>query len=626
VSPSQDLLDSLSLFAVLTDGAGRVSKVNALMRSLGREAEAAVAGGTLFSPEGVPRPFEVTRSKGFREGGFVTSVDLGLGSRLIEWRPSELAGGTLYLGLDVTRDRERWSELKTLAQSAADASESKMRFLATMSHEMRTPLNGILGMTGLLLDTGLDPNQRAYGEAVRESGQALLGLINDILDYSKIEAGRLELDDHAFDPASLVQSVAELLSPRAAHKDLEIAAFVAPDVPARLRGDEARLRQVLLNLAGNGVKFTEEGGVTIELSAQRTTHDQVSLRFTVADTGIGITEQARESIFEEFAQADETRARQYEGTGLGLAIAQRIVQAMGGRITVGSQVGKGSTFSFAVPLAVETERERPLPRPRMPVVVVTQSAVLAGALQKQLAALGVQDGVFCASADEALAALRRLPNAALLCDLPIAAAAGQRLAQAADHALVLLSPIARGRLEAFKRAGFHGYLIKPIRQASLAERLTSRGEEQKAPERLDSPNLAPRPKGAKLRVLLAEDNQINAVLATAIIKRAGHHVDVAGNGQEALETLAQAPYDVVLMDMHMPVMDGLEATRRIRALPGEDAAVPVIALTANAMRADRETCLQAGMDDFLSKPFDPEDLVAMMERWAGGREAARGAA
>ena len=610
--PNQDLLDRLTTFSVLTDEHGRIVRVGAPLRDLG-EAAAALAPGVPFGADRVPSPFEITRRA--ERDRFVTAVHLGLGHRMVEWRPSELPGGTLYIGLDVTRDRENWRELKALAKTAAEASESKMRFLATMSHEMRTPLNGILGMTGLLLDTGLDANQTAYAEAVRESGSALLALINDILDYSKIEAGRLDLDNHPFDLVSTVQSVTELLSPRAAHKGLEIACYVAPDVPVRLRGDEARLRQVLLNLAGNGVKFTEAGGVSIEVTAANA--DGSRLRFAVRDTGIGIAEDAQEHVFEEFAQADDSRARQHEGTGLGLAIVKRIVAAMGGEVRLTSKPGEGSVFGFELPVTVAAENPARIDVPQGPVVVATQSAVLRRSLGLKLAALTEGPVVFADTPERALAALKQHRGATLLCDLPLAAAAGQRLAHAAAHALVLLSPLARGRLEAFKRAGFGGYLIKPIRQTSLAERLSMREATEKPAERLDAP--APRAAltGRKLRVLLAEDNQINAVLATAIIKRAGHHVDVAHNGVEALETLAQAPYDVVLMDMHMPEMDGLEATRRIRALKSEDARVPIIALTANAMRADRETCLGAGMDDFLSKPFEPADLVAKMEGWAG---------
>ena len=623
--PTQALLDGLAPFAVLTDADGRVLRVCAKLLAIGGAREA-LRPGAPFGAAGVPAPFEITRGRDDRDR-FVTALNLGLGHRMIEWRPSVLDGATLHLGLDVTRERESWRELTALAKTAAEASESKMRFLATMSHEMRTPLNGILGMTGLLLDTGLDSNQTAYAEAVRESGSALLALINDILDYSKVEAGKLDLDDHPFDLTTLVQSVTELLSPKAAHKDLEIACYVAPDVPTRLRGDEARLRQVLLNLAGNGVKFTEEGGVSIEvtLAGEADGGRGPVLRFDVRDTGIGIPPAAQARVFEEFAQADDSRARAHEGTGLGLAIVRRIVGVMGGEVRLTSKAGAGSVFSFELPARITGENPAPIDVPRTAVVVATGSDVLRRGLGLQLGALGTGPVVFAATPEEALVALKQHRGATLLCDLPLAATAGQRLARAASHALVLLSPLARGRLEAFKRQGFHGYLIKPIRQISLAERLSMRESTERPAERLDTPTRKMTPTGRKLRVLLAEDNQINTVLATAIIRRAGHHVDVAGNGQEALETLTQAPYDVVLMDMHMPVMDGLEAARRIRALPTEAARVPVIALTANAMRADRETCIAAGMDDFLSKPFDPGDLVAKMEEWAereGGAQRA----
>ncbi|MEM6648730.1 MAG: response regulator [Pseudomonadota bacterium] len=617
MAPPLEVFNRISLLAVLTDGQGRVTFVN----------EAAKSAGFLqledhFSPITFPSTMRLVKSMGTSTDRFTTRIEGAPRPRLIEWNPSEYEKDLwLYLGQDVTRDRQSYAALKEYARKAANASDTKMRFLATMSHEMRTPLNGILGMTGLLLDTPLDSNQKTYAEAVRESGSALLGLINDILDYSKIEAGWLELEEHSFDPAALLQSVAELLSPRAANKGLEIASYVAPDVPLRLKGDEGRLRQVLLNLATNGVKFSETGGVSMELRClSKPTDSEAQLHFNVQDTGIGIAEEDIKKVFQEFSQADDTSSRNQEGTGLGLAIAQHIVKAMGGEIKIKSKVGEGSSFSFTVTMALgeeAPERRSAAPIP-MPVVVATDNSFLRRTLSLQLEAAGVSHIFFAENPGEALSHLKRAPTAALLCDLPLAASDGARLAKAAPIALVLLSPFARGRLEAFKRAGFSGYLIKPIRQESLVERLTGAPPpitprnrlDQDYEEREGDEKALPK---RRLRVLLAEDNQINSVLATAILKRAGHHVDVAGNGAEAVETFTLAEYDIVLMDMRMPEMDGLEATKALRAAGHID--VPIIALTANAMGVDREACLQAGMNDFLSKPFDPNDLTRLLDRW-----------
>ncbi|MGV6802020.1 MAG: response regulator [bacterium] len=539
----------------------------------------------------------------------------------IEWQHTALPNQhSIYVGRDVSHLKEQEKRLTHTVRHAEEAGMAKMRFLATMSHEMRTPLNGILGMTGLLLDSGLDQNQTSYATAVRESGTALLTLINDILDYSKVEAGKLELDEVVFDPQSLVQSVAELLSPRATHKGLEIASYIDRSVPRRLVGDEARLRQVLLNLAGNGVKFTEQGGVFIELSSEGAIDANTqNIKITVRDTGIGISEHEQEHIFNEFAQADSTHSRKFEGTGLGLAIARSIVGAMGGDIIVSSTLNQGSSFSFTIPLSVPVSglKDRDGYSLDDRVVVLSHSQVVRESLEYQLVAMGVKNIHVFAEAEGAIKLLKRHRNSVLLCDLNFAAQQGQKLTSLAEHSLVLLSPVARGRLEAFRRAGFHGYLIKPIRQVSLYERIRDKSAPQQKPQRLDAPVAeSPQPE-KRARILLAEDNQINAVLATAIIKRAGHMVDVAGNGVEALESVQTTPYDMIFMDMHMPEMDGMEATKAIRQLSGDVASIPIVALTANAMKTDRDICIEAGMNDFLTKPFEPEDLTGLIDRWAG---------
>ena len=625
MSTSLAVLDRIALYAILVDAKAEVRFVNTALKAVSTLGE-----GAQFSPTTLPDGHRLVRPPSSKDVQFTTAMAIDGQNRLIEWSPSPLSEDEiLYIGKDVTRERRSLAALKESARSAVNVTETKMRFLATMSHEMRTPLNGILGMNGLLLDSDLDANQRTYADAVRQSGMALLGLINDILDYSKIEAGHLELEEHWFDPAGLLQGVTELLSPRAAEKGVEIAACLSRSTPQKLYGDEGRLRQILLNLAGNGVKFTERGGVSVELTCTPGDRPDVfSVRFDIVDTGVGISETDLQSIFEEFTQVDDSASTKQEGTGLGLAIARQIVQAMGGQIDVTSKLGTGSTFSFTLNMNGASEKTA-TPPPDFSdrsVIIASDQPFLARVLSQQLETLGVGTILKATSSQQTFHLLGEHPSATLLCDLPIAAVEGARLAEASPNAIVLLSPLARGRLEAFRQAGFDGYLIKPIRQSSLCERLiriASNETPARQTERLDTVDIKqpPEPEGRRLRILLAEDNQINSVLAQAILKRAGHFVDVAANGQEAVDTFALAPYDIVLMDMRMPIMDGMEATRRIRS---NDPHTPIIALTANSTAADRRDCLSAGMNDFISKPIDPSDLNAAVIRWtSGGGQPAR---
>ncbi|MEL7491775.1 MAG: response regulator [Pseudomonadota bacterium] len=539
---------------------------------------------------------------------FKTEVALQGDTVVIDWEETILAGGEkLFAGACDDNDGAR--------RDAHAVVDEKMRFLATMSHEMRTPLNGILGMNGLLLDTDLNANQRAYAEAVRESSVALLALINDLLDYSKLEAGKLELEEVTFDPVAMVQGVTELLSTKAVEKGIEIAAYIDPSMPPRLIGDEARLRQVLLNLAGNGVKFTDEGGVAIEASFDTQVNGDIGLTVTVRDTGVGIPYKEQSLIFDEFAQAHNLTTRRPEGTGLGLAISQKLVNAMSGEITLRSVPGQGSAFTFTVTLKAGAEAAQPTRIDAHPVVVATKSTILARVLRLQLQSFGVEHFRIVESSKEAVVVLKELPGATLLSDFDIAEAGGETMAVEAGQALVLLSNSDRSIIESLRDRNFDGYLIKPIRQSTLKRELSRAPHpiaEPLKPEKKPMANLS-----RKLSILLAEDNQINAVLATALIKRAGHQVRVAVNGAEAVEALKTDPYDLVFMDMHMPEMDGLEAAQEIRKLDVDMAAVPIVALTANAMASDRQKCLDAGMDDFLSKPFDPDDFHAMLEKYCG---------
>lgn len=593
---------------VLTDAGGAI-------RFVSRSFAAALGGaveqwrGKTFAPGGAA-------ARPGRPAAYRTAMRAGAGDLIIDWEETVLGGGErLYAG--------RPADAAPRGGRAPDGAASlngdiKMQFLATMSHEMRTPLNGILGMTGLLLDTALEPNQRAYAESVRESGVALLALINDLLDYAKIEAGRLDLDDAMFSPYTLLQGVAELLSPRAADKGIEITAYVDERIPHRIYGDESRLRQVLINLTGNAVKFTDAGGVSLEAHFVRGDEERSVFRIDVRDTGIGVPEHLQSAIFEEFSQADTGAERRKEGTGLGLSIARKIVRAMGGDILLDSAPDEGSVFSFELDLACEPDEDEDRKPLGAPAIVATRSPVLARSIEMQLSALGATNVVTVASADEARKALEAHPNAPLLCDIYLASEGAATLAEAASLSVVLLSPLARDRLGELKKAGFKRYLIKPIRQSSLYEQLAERLE---SPAAMQQPLVpaAPAAPDKRFKILLAEDNQINAVLATAIIKRAGHAVDIARNGEEAVAAMRGGGYDLVLMDMHMPDVDGLEATRRIRNFEGELALTPIVALTANAMASDRQKCVAAGMDDFISKPFEPCDLTDMLAKWGGAK-------
>ncbi len=528
-----------------------------------------------------------------------------------------------HRNLEDLRD-EIW-ELKEAAaarQRAEAANEAKSRFLATVSHEVRTPLNGILGMADLLGDTPLEAEQRNYVEAIRTSGAALASLIDEILDFSKIEAGKLELVQEPFDVTGLVEGVVELLAPRAQGKGLEIATSVHPDVPRGLIGDAVRLRQVLLNLAGNAVKFTESGGIGLRV----TRTPRGAIRFAVADTGPGVPRDRQEAIFEDFEQADGSTTRQHGGSGLGLAISRRIVEKMGGALVLDSSSTHGSIFSFAIPLAAAPATNAP-PAPEMRklvgrrALVVGKSPFEAPYLGERLAAAGAV--VERAEGPEAaILSLEKGPAPDIvIVDCALGEEATHQLAGAARAAgvaksLVLFSPFERRAFGQNSLKGFDGWLVKPVRSQSLLAHLgvavaTSPHHEDDHPE---GHRILP-PRG--LEVLVAEDNEINALVARKHLERLGARVTRARNGEEAVEFASKAmrgecaPFDTILMDIRMPGLDGHEAARQIRRLEEKNRKprVRIVALTANAFEEDRRACLDAGIDDFLTKPVDLAQLA-----------------
>ena len=565
--------------------------------------------GKVFAPELHPdsreRQFGKLEGQTNGRARYDQHVMTASGWRWISWEDYAICGkdGQLIevqsVGRDIT-DRKQLEDALTDARDKAEAaSRAKSDFLATMSHEIRTPMNGVLGMARLLLETGLHPEQKSYVEAIDQSGRSLLSLIDDILDFSKIESGFVTLEDEDVELVPLVAGVSELLAPRAHSKGIEIVTVIASGVPECVRTDGDRLRQILTNLVGNAVKFTEKGGVRIDV---RVTEPGATLRFDVRDTGVGVPAGKREDIFREFVQADSSHARRFGGSGLGLAISRRLVKAMGGEIGVEAAPGGGSLFWFTLPMTVVRKSNALQPLKGVKVSLVSRNAILRDALTAQIRDAGGEivqrreypDTILIDAGAEDIPDLPTKPDTVI-------------------RSIALITPGARGWLPELKAMGFASYLVKPVRPSLLGARLF---EDAVFEEPMPARDLPPAKSAHSLKILLAEDNPINSMLTRELLRRRGHRVLEVSSGLDAVAAAAAEDFDLVLTDIHMPGLDGVEAARRIRE-DGEKAGrarVPIVALTADAMESGKRACQDAGMDGFLTKPVDPAELDMILGR------------
>lgn len=618
---ARSLFESQSDLIALRDARGRLTFVNDTFCHYAGKPRSDLLGSTRTLPV-IEQGDDATEPGGTRVHD--QKIQTAFGPRWIAWRetlvrPNANQGAELQcVGRDVTDRAESEHALGLARDHAVSANRAKSKFLAVASHEIRTPLNGILGMSNLLLDTQLNPEQAAYAKAVKDSGEALVSLVEELLDFSKIEAGKIDLEHRPFHLGAMIEEITELLAPRAQGRQIEIASYVDERLPREVIGDAARLRQVLLNLASNAVKFTAEGGVAL-IAEPGIWPNEIS--FLIRDTGMGIAPDAQQRIFREFEQAGEEIAREYGGTGLGLAISERIVRRMGGRIALESAIGRGTTFEVSIPLeAADTSA----PAASMPdltgkaIMVVTPHAIASSLLSRRLARWGAQ---VCETTDLTIAKALLPERAwhAVLIDHVLGADAvqafGRRAAAVAAHCIAMFTPAERHDVQPAEMTAFTGYLVKPVRAASLAARLTTDASTT-AP---DLPDEAPLPRTQipkQLSILVAEDNEINALLIRSLLTKLGHETVLCTDGRAALESWIAAEtagtrYDAVLMDVQMPLLSGIETVRAIRAREAERGLprTKILALTANALIEDRYACFEAGMDGFLVKPLDRDNLV-----------------
>jgi PAS domain S-box-containing protein len=637
---SNAVVDTAGTLVMVLDPEGRIERFNRSCERLSGRSESEMRGRSpLELVVEADRARVLAAFEHVSNGDFARSLEIEWISadgspRLIAWTNSVLLDHDANIdhivaaGTDITERREALLH-------AMEASRAKSEFLANMSHEIRTPLNGVIGMLELLSDTDLTSEQHEYARTASVSGDALLSVINDILDFSKIEAGKLELDVDDFDLRDVVEDTVDVLAHQAHKKGLELTALVDDALPPLVRGDRGRFRQVLLNLLSNAVKFTEAGEVSVRVTPEQPPDSHVTLNVSVRDTGIGIAPENIQALFEPFQQEDSSTTRRFGGTGLGLAISRQLVELMGGELSADSVPGEGSTFRFTTRLEV-SDAERPTRRRReslpegLRILIVDDSAANREILRATLASRVTR----CDEAESGEDALVLMHSAAsggtpyelVVFDFQMEGMNGVELAQAIRRApslrlarLVILTSTATHREDA-RAAEIDAYLTKPVRRAALLETIagvfTARDD---APVVVDADPAPVRstPIIAAGRVLVAEDNPVNQLVIRGMLDKRGYDYDVVGDGREALQRLESGDYAALLMDVQMPVVDGFEATAQIRERERADERLPIVAMTASAMEGDRERCLAAGMDDYISKPLRPDQLDAVLERWLG---------